>query len=280
MTDAYAGILFTLFVLVAIAFIATYVAYAHTRKKRGNEVQKISIHTSHNVVIEYYVASLGERILAHFIDMVVVVAYATVAFLILGALKNQGITLPGFVYPLFFIPVIFYDLIFEILLGGQSLGKKAMDIKVIRLDGAAPTLSAYLLRWLTGIIEISFFPFFGSIAMLMIIVSGQGQRTGDLIAGTAVVKTKAVTSVLKPRVARIIEGYQPSFPQVVQLTDKDMDILNEVLEVYHINGNFEPVNIAAKRVKTVLNIDNERFSPLEIVETVVSDYQQLTAHSE
>lgn len=275
------GVFVIMFILVAIAFIVIYVAYAYTKKKRGNEIQKISIQTSHNVVIDYYVASLGERILAHFIDAVVVVAYGIVIFLIITQLIEHGIIIPNYAYMLLiWTPVLFYDLFFEIILGGQTLGKRAMDIKVIRLDGASPTLSSYLLRWFTSLFESNFFPLFGSLAMLMIIVSGRGQRMGDMIAGTAVVKTRAVTSVYKPRPARVIEGYQPVFPQVVQLTDREVSVLNEVLEVYHTNENYEPVDIAAKRLKEVLRLDDSRLSALEIVEAVVRDYQQLTAHAE
>ena len=45
------------------------------------------------------------------------------------------------------IPVMFYSLAFEILLNGQTPGKVANKIRVVKLDGSKPTFGSYIIRW-------------------------------------------------------------------------------------------------------------------------------------
>jgi uncharacterized RDD family membrane protein YckC len=146
-------------------------------------MQTVSVRTTQNVVIDYPVASLGDRILAYFIDVLIMIAYVILLILVIGF---GEIGSPAIIISLISIPLFLYHLLFEIFMNGQSPGKRQMNIKVVRLDGTPPTIGNYIIRWLLRIIEIDLMS--GAIALLTIAISGKGQRVGDIAAGTTVVK--------------------------------------------------------------------------------------------
>src|SRR5690606_34920667 len=100
---------------------------------------------------------------------------------------------------LFYLPVIFYHLLCEVFMDGQTFGKKAIDIKVVKLDGSQPSVGSYFLRWLLQIVDL---PFFGAIGIITILVNGKGQRVGDLAAGTTVISLKHRTGIKDTILAR------------------------------------------------------------------------------
>src|SRR5690606_39594735 len=87
-----------------------------------------------------------------------------------------------------FSPIIFYTLVCESLMSGQTIGKKIMKIRVIKIDGYQASFGDYLVRWLFRVVEIVIFQ--GVIAVMAIIFSGKNQRLGDTVSGTAVVSLK------------------------------------------------------------------------------------------
>src|SRR5687768_7461337 len=100
-------------------------------------MQTVRIQTAQNVFIEYQPASIGDRILATLIDSVTIYSYVIMASFLLGALEVNEI----WVYIVILgVPFLFYDLVSEILLDGQTIGKKARNIKVVKLDGTQPTI--------------------------------------------------------------------------------------------------------------------------------------------
>jgi len=101
-------------------------------------MKTIDIRTTQNVTIEYELATLRERILAFFIDFVIVYVSFSILFFVLKAgftdvfLGIDNYALTAVVLFSFFV---FYQLFSEIIADGQSWGKKAVGIKVVRLDG-------------------------------------------------------------------------------------------------------------------------------------------------
>ena len=54
----------------------------------------------------------------------------------------------------FYLPVVFYSLLFETFLDGQTIGKRIMKIKVVKIDGYQAKVSDYLTRWFFRIIDL------------------------------------------------------------------------------------------------------------------------------
>ncbi|HRW99107.1 MAG TPA: RDD family protein, partial [Cyclobacteriaceae bacterium] len=146
-------------------------------------MHSINVRTTQNVFIQYPVASVGDRIVAFLLDRLILIAYTVFVF---ALFINVEMQVTWVWYASLGIPWIFYHLFFEIVMNGQSPGKRVMKVKVVRLDGTPPTIGNYLMRWIFSFIDYYFLS--GVIAMLVIAMGGKGQRLGDLVAGTSVVK--------------------------------------------------------------------------------------------
>ncbi len=231
-------------------------------------MQKISIETTQNVKIDYILAGVGRRIQAFFLDLLVIFSY----FILLSLIFNYTDYTPGMaVNVMMIVPTFLYHLLCEIFLNGQSIGKKQMKIKVIRLDGNPPTIGAYLIRWLLRPIDITLF--FGSVAIIAIAISSKDQRLGDLAAGTTVVKVDAPAAL---PVFAISDDYQPVYENVIILNDADVEVLQRVLQVYRESGNMSPVMATVKKMETTLQINNS-MPPLKFLFTIIKDYKYLTS---
>jgi uncharacterized RDD family membrane protein YckC len=232
----------------------------------------IPVRTAQNVFIHYPIASIGDRILAHLLDSLIKVLYVVLVFVLVF---NIGMEELWVVYLLFALPFIFYTLAFEIFMNGQTPGKRALSIQVVRLDGTTPSIGGYVARWLFALIEFSFFS--GLIAVIIILVSGKGQRLGDIVGGTSVVKLipqQAVTSrdiFVTPQA-----DYQPTFTQVIALSEQDIELIQQALEVNRAQGNDKPMLMATDRVKSLLGIQTD-MPPVKFLYTIVKDYQHFAS---
>src|SRR5687767_10114590 len=108
----------------------------------------IKIPTAFNIDLEFEGADLGRRLVAYFIDLLIRIAYMILVGMLISKNISDSDTENVLIFILLVIPVSLYYLISEILMKGQSLGKRAMDIKVVSLIGNTPSLSQILLRWM------------------------------------------------------------------------------------------------------------------------------------
>lgn len=233
----------------------------------------IRITTSQNIELEYELSSLGERIVGYLIDRFILGAYLLIIGLIV--FSTQIINRQEWLIYLFVIPVFFYDIASEALMNGQSVGKKVMNIKVVSLDGGQPSLGQYLLRWLFRLID--FTATSNLCAVITVAVSERKQRLGDMVAGTTLIKTKPRTSFQQtiytptPPV-----NYTVSFPEVINLTDKDMQLIKEVIVRVNMSGNNLLAYQAAERIKQTLQIESN-LEPGMLLKVLLADYNHLSS---
>lgn len=237
----------------------------------------ISITTTQNIEVEYELANAGERILGRILDGILLAAYLMVIiFIVIGA--SQVFTYferVGWMMILFMLPIVFYDLACEILFNGQSLGKKIMGIKVISLSGGQPTLSQYFNRWLFRLVDFSFS--FSLCALIMVLVTEKRQRLGDLIAGTTLVKTNPRTSIHHTLYIPTEEQtYIPTYPEVVNLSDSDVQLVKEILMTVRQTRNTMLALQAMNKIEQVLNITSKQ-EPMDFLYTVLADYNNLAS---
>ena len=243
-------------------------------------MSSIRVHTAQNVSLEYEIASLGDRIVAAIIDYVILIAWAMLCAMLLvvpmissGRASGSGfgpiVILVAF---LAYAPLVFYNLVCEVFFNGQSIGKKARTIKVMRLDGTAPSIGDYLLRWLLRIID---FQFAGLVAIICIAATQRGQRLGDLATGTTVVKVRP-NAGYETTLGGLssIAGYQVVFPQVAVLADHDVALVRQLLQQASARGNYEVLNQIANKVKTLTGIRTD-LQDEPFLKTVLRDYAHL-----
>jgi uncharacterized RDD family membrane protein YckC len=235
-------------------------------------MQTIRVRTTQNVLIDYPLGSIGDRILAFLLDRLILVAYTIFIVAIFAQIELQTdwiwiVVLAG--------PWLFYSLVFEIVMNGQTPGKRALKIKVVRLDGTPPTIGDYLIRWIFAFVD--FFILSGAIAVVIIAMGGKGQRLGDVIAGTSVVKVVEQQQVSSQKVfVEAGEQYKPVFSQVVNLSDKDIELIQRALEANRDQGNIQPAIAVSEKVKSLLSIQTD-LPPVKFLYTVIKDYQTITA---
>ena len=235
-------------------------------------MQTVSGRTTQNVLIDYPLASVGDRILAYLIDRVILILY-TIG---LVSLFNQFNIDTLWVWMIFGgIPWLFYSLAFEILMNGQTPGKRVLKIQVVRLDGTTPTIGNYLFRWIFSFVDFYFMS--GIVAVLCITMGGKGQRVGDMVAGTTVVKAVAQEEITSETIfAGTRQTQKPTFTQVSELSDRDVELIHRALDAWRRYDNYTPVEALADKLKARLGIRSD-LSPVDFLNTVVHDHSLLVS---
>lgn len=188
----------------------------------------IDIRTSLNVVIEYELARLGERILAFIIDQVILWSSVGLLSLLINSTFDRSTTEAInflIIYPI----IIFYTLFFEMVMNGQTPGKKAMNLKAIKLNGREAGSSDYLIRWAFRPVDI--WASLGMVSALLISSSEKNQRLGDTLSDMVIVKLKPARRFTLENILQIrkTEGYKVRYPNVVSLGDEEMLLVKNVL---------------------------------------------------
>ena len=227
----------------------------------------VTIRTSQNVLLEYQPASVGERILGALIDYAVIFGWLMIMGLMLSITGRSN----TFFVILLFLPIVFYDLLSEWLLNGQSVGKIAMNMRVVMLDGSQPGLGAYLLRWLLRIVESVLF-LGGIVPIITVAANGKGQRLGDIAAGTSVVRLKPTVLLGDVLIQPQIENYVVQFPDVRLLSDRDMSLIRTLVQ----QGDETALQLTSDKIKSVIGVQST-LGNREFLRTVINDYQFITA---
>lgn len=235
-------------------------------------MQTISVRTTQNVFIQYPLASVGDRILGYLIDQLIFVVYFFIVIAIAISIDLQEVWV---LVAVLSIPYILYRLLFEIFMNGQTPGKRAMQIKVVRINGTPATVGDYVLRWMFGLVELNLAS--GLIAMLTVIIGGKGQRLGDLVAGTTVIKLIEQRQATAQEVFVSPENnYEVSFPQAVQLNPSDIELIQRSLEINRDLGNQKPMLAITEKVKAQLGVKTD-MPPIKFLYVLIKDYNHLTS---
>ncbi|MBP6759670.1 MAG: RDD family protein [Flavobacterium sp.] len=244
-------------------------------------MSELSIQTTQNVVINFKAASVGERMLASLLDLLIKVAYiivvAYVFFKLLGIsniLNRVDVWSQGAIIILFFFPVIIYSVTLESIFEGQTIGKKLIKIKVVKIDGYQAGFGDYLIRWLFRIVENNMLG--GLIGLVAMLVSTKTQRMGDMAAGTAIITLKNNISIDHTILEEIGEAYVPIYPLVIKLSDNDMRIIKDTFVIAEAKGDAETIGKLSRKIESVTGIKNQSGNEIDFIKTVLKDYNFYT----
>lgn len=241
---------------------------------------QLSINTTQNVNINFTAASVGDRIFAQLLDILVMIAYVVVIVFFLDitgltttieAMDNWSIMA---VYGIIYSPIMFYTIVQESLWEGQTIGKRIMKTKVIKLDGYQAGFGDYLVRWLFRLVEV--FIGNGIIGLIAIIASQKNQRLGDMAAGTAVITLKNKVNINHTIIQDINSDYVPTYPLVIKLSDNDVRIIKETFEAAITTRDYATVIKLREKVLSVTGIKNQSGNDQDFIRTLLKDYNYYT----
>lgn len=208
--------------------------------------QIIEFETPENVKVRYELAGLGSRFLAWFVDQVLLLLFFLLLFIVLmignigvgrtfdrfvmnrNGGDEQGFYVMGIATLALGLASFFYFGLFELLMHGQTIGKRNVSIRVVKMNGFALDGTSILLRSLFRIVDnIPVFwlvPFF----------SKYMQRLGDMVAGTVVIidspkKLNSLRDVLLERPASM-RMFRISPVALKQLREVDAEAAEKLLE--------------------------------------------------
>lgn len=245
----------------------------------------IEITTTQNVTIEYELAELRERMLAWLLDVVIVVFGYLLLTQLLAALFgsfwiSEGMGWGVVLALLPFLAYFLYQIFFEIWSIGQTPGKRALNIRVIRLDGKDPEWGDVVVRSILHLVDTMFSA--GVIGVLFIKTTSKSQRLGDLAAHTTVVKVYSSRfRYLLKDILNIssLDNYEPVYPQVRNLKEQDMLFIKNVLarrQRYPNQAHDEVVEDLVTHLMPLLNIEQRPLNRPDFLRTVLRDYIVLT----
>lgn len=235
-------------------------------------MNEIQIETAQNISIHQNAAHLGDRMLAYILDSIVIWVYIFAVIFILAYMDIEFGDYWAF-YMLMTLPGFLYYLLMETFMNGQTIGKKIMSIRVVKIDGSKPNFSSYFIRWVMRIIDVLLTS--GGIAVLTILLRGNGQRLGDIAAGTTVITEKRKIKLSDAITANVIEDYKPTFPQVTVFKDSEMQTISDLYRSARLHGDHNVILSLSNRIKEVTKITTDK-KAIDFVDTVIKDYVYYT----
>ena len=239
-------------------------------------MDNFQIETAQNVSIYQNVASIGDRILAFLIDGLILIAYWIVSLILIAqfGLDTQSMGDIWVYYMVLGLPIFLYYILFETFWDGKTPGKAAMKIRVVKLDGSKPGFGSFFVRWIMRIIDIAGST--GGIAVVSILMSGKGQRLGDMAAGTTVISEKKRVRLSDSLIVDIPVDYVPTYPQVTVFNDKDVQLIKTLFLNAKRNGNHNVIVKLADRLREKMDVTTPDENNIQFVERVLADYNYYT----
>ena len=155
--------------------------------------------TPEAVMLELETAGVASRVFSGLIDAAIqVVLYIVLLLATLLALSGGGgvstelsRAVAGFVL---FLVVFLYPLISEMVSRGRTIGKMAIGLRVVTIEGAPIRFRHAVLRAMGGLVD-KWVPPGGLVGTFFVLGTPNRQRIGDLLAGTLVIRDPTRTAL-------------------------------------------------------------------------------------
>ncbi|HQV54373.1 MAG: RDD family protein [Chitinophagaceae bacterium] len=266
----------------------------------------IKVPTNFNIEVDFEVPEFYRRLLSLFIDVLIEYFYLRIAGEIFSSIERSGGWGRDSQYNmqaiglLLFLPILLYHPIMEITMNGQSLGKKIMGIRVVNEIGGRPGISQFLIRWLLRVSDLwiaillfivlsnpnflenaeSTFMVLAGLAFLitdivLVVSSKKGQRIGDILAKTILIRINTKGNIEDTVFIDVADSYVPSYPQIMQLSDKDINAIKSILETSRKKNDYNMAESACYKIKSHLKIEST-LPPFDLLDTLLKDYNYLS----
>jgi len=235
-------------------------------------MKEFQIETAQNIAIEQNAASIVDRMLGYIIDSTIIYIYIILAYLLLIKLDLDPRD-SWAIYLLCSLPAFLYYVLLETFWDGQTVGKSLVKTRVVKLDGSKAGFGNYFVRWILRLVDVVFTS--GGLATLTILLKGNGQRVGDIAAGTTVITEKRKVKLSDTIIKEIDPSYIPKYSQVTLFKDAEIQTIKTVFEDAKRHGNHNVILKLNNRVKEVMQVEPIE-TPVEFLNTVLKDYNYYT----
>ena len=236
----------------------------------------LAVSTPFNIDLELALAPFGKRFLAWLLDCMILFAYFYGFYNLVYARVELSEGLATIVWLLGFgVPWAMYDFLQEVFFNGQSVGKRALGIRVVDMQGNEPSISQCLLRQVLRTVDFTIT--FGLCALVSSLVTKNNQRVGDIVAGTVVIEKTPranLTETIYIPVER--EKYVARFPAVMRLTDRDINGIRALLAARPNRDTEAYAATVAARIQHVLGVETD-MEPRDFMQQLLEDYNFLSA---
>jgi uncharacterized RDD family membrane protein YckC len=164
--------------------------------------------TPEAVVLQFETAGVGSRLVAGAIDTVIqaVVLVALLAGAVFVGHLVHPLGLAG-VYLSLFAVVFGYPIGLETLWRGRTVGKAALGLRVVTVEGGPIHFRHAAVRGLLAIVDVYLLS--GAVAVIAILLSPKNQRLGDMAAGTLMIRERTGVAPPTPTTFTIPPEWEP-----------------------------------------------------------------------
>ncbi|WNQ10302.1 RDD family protein [Paenibacillus aurantius] len=184
-----------------------------------------TILTPEQVRVHYQTAGVGSRAMAQVVDAGLLLAANLIIVAALGGLgwrSGFGSTADyALAIAILLVAVLNagYFIVMEYYMGGQTVGKRIMGLRVLQEDGRSAGLLPILIRNLFR--PLDFLPFGYFLGAAVMLFSSGDKRLGDMVAGTMVVAEQQKERLRnRKRTDSVLQQWESRIPHVV-LYDSD-----------------------------------------------------------
>ncbi|MDO8389392.1 MAG: RDD family protein [Actinomycetota bacterium] len=186
--------------------------------------------TPEAVVLDLETAGVASRSFAGLIDLLVQMAILLVMAMLLTAMGLLGSSTAMANAILVALLLMGYPLISETWMRGRTIGKRALGLRAVTVEGAPIRFRHALLRMMGGLVD-RYLPPIGVTGMLFVLGTARHQRVGDLLAGTVVIRDpvrtllpRAVWFPVPPGLEAFAAGIDPT-----AMTDEQYTVIRSFL---------------------------------------------------
>jgi len=212
-------------------------------------MEDFTLETAENVPLRYDIATVGSRSVAVLIDFIIIVLIS-VGF---EAMAHLSVRIGGDILSSYFFAIFYlvvgtlswtYFVINEIVLDGSSVGKRLLNLKVIKNDGSPIDLVGSLTR--NFIRYIDFLPGTYLVGFLAMMLNDKSKRLGDYAAGTLVIRVRSVYLDRLTLEETPYDDLVKSSPYLKMITPEEYQLMRDYLTEKHRLSPYKSFRIAEK----------------------------------
>jgi uncharacterized RDD family membrane protein YckC len=201
---------------------------------------EVRIETPEQVEVDLELAGLGSRFVARFLDWLIQALFNVALFVLALAVaalaglafdpEHMPVLAITIALTLSFLVSLGYGTFYELKRNGQTPGKKVAGIRVVREGGGPIDFRAAAVRNMLTAIDL--FPGLPIIGPLLVLLTTNRQRLGDLAAGTVVIRERVVELGADPTdelIEHAVDEVRFTSAQLAALAPNDRAILRELL---------------------------------------------------